>query len=91
MAVKSIEKAQEKQKEEYDKNCSKKKFEKGELVLVYDSRHKKRSQHKFLPRWHGPKRIMEAHHDNGTYELEELNRESYGWVNQDKLKLFHAR
>ena len=39
MAVKSIEKAQEKQKEAYDKKCNKKKFEKGQLVLVYDNKH----------------------------------------------------
>ena len=49
LAIKSIEEAQEKQKKEYDKKCSKKIFEKGQLVLVYDSRHKKRAQHKFLP------------------------------------------
>ena len=55
-----------KQKEYFDQKIRWSPFHVNDLVLVYDSRYKKRRQRKFLPKWMGPYKIA-AVHENGTY------------------------
>eukprot|EP00249_Psilotum_nudum_P025170 c29402_g1_i1 orf=3-920(-) len=77
LAVQAIEKAQQKQKKAFDAKVKTCVFDVGTLVQVYDSRHHARIQKKFLPTWEGPYKIVKAHYDNGTYELEELDGKYY--------------
>ena len=90
-ATRNVLKAQLRQKKAFDARVKTKIFEKGDLVKEFDARHHKRVGKKLLPRWFGPYRVKEAHYDNGTYELEELDGTYSHWVNQDKLALFHVR
>jgi hypothetical protein len=64
-------------------------FQKGDLVMVYDNHHDKRSFKKLLSKWFGPYIIIKIFFDNNIYELVHLDGKECGKINHDKLKYFH--
>jgi len=77
-------------KDFFDKRVRPRKFQEGDLVMVYDNYHDRRTFKKFLPKQFGPYMVMKVFYDNNTYELVHLDGEEYGKINHDKLKHFHT-
>jgi hypothetical protein len=66
---------------------NKKEFKKGDLVIMFDSRHHRRAYKKLLPKWFGPFVIKKVYANNGSYELKNVDGSPYlNRINHDKLK-----
>jgi predicted DNA-binding ArsR family transcriptional regulator len=66
---------------------NKKEFKKGDLVIMFDSRHHRKAYKKLLPKWFGPFVIKKVYANNGSYELKNVDGSPYlDRINHDKLK-----
>ena len=68
---------QDKVKKIFDRKTKPNDFEKGDLVLKWDSRHEEKGKHcKFENLWKGPYQIAKDH-GNNSYSLQEVNGDSF--------------
>jgi hypothetical protein len=81
--------AQTQQKKFFNEKVNKKEFKKGDLVMMFNSRHHRRAYKKLLPKWFGPFVIKKVYANNGSYELKNVDSSPYlDRINHDKLKMF---
>jgi transposase InsO family protein len=92
LARENINKAQEGQKERYDKKVKPRLFQIGEQVLLRESAQDQVHGDKFRPKWTGPFIIHQVW-KNGTYKLRDLDtpRVLRTTINGDRLKKYWER
>lgn len=83
-----LTRCQQKQKAEYDKQCSQRNFQVGDKVLVLLPTHASKLESK----WCGPYSITLAHKDGRTYTIDTLNkRKRFREFNVNLLKSWRSR
>lgn len=78
-----------KQKEKYDKNRVKVKFEVGDLVMVYNPRNFKSLSRKLLCRWMGPYEIVEVYNDYLNYKIKDVRSGKTQNIHIARLKRYY--